>query len=878
MTSFHRVLSSILRIVAWLIVGTILVGGVFAYRAYRAFKADLPPRLDAITDYRPLRASQVFSADGEMIGQFYVEKRVLLKVEEIPLAVRRAFVAAEDVRFYSHGGVDYLGIARAAWANLRAGHVVQGGSTITQQVAKLLIVGKERSLARKVREAMLAHRIEGLLSKDQILGIYLNHVYLGHGAYGIGAAATAYFGKDVKDLSVAEAAMLAGLPKAPGRSTPFHDFARAQGRQRYVIDQMRSLGFLTPAEAETARHEALVLVSHDQSLTNVAAPYFVETIRRYIADNYGDEELLERGLRVYTTLDMRRQRAAEAAVRSGLIDLQRRLGFDGPLGHLDTGQRHRLLRGRPRPFGPAGYLLDDEEQDDHLLMPGGAGAAAVAPPDAHAALIDATKAGARLAEPMAKYVVGEAWAGARKKQRAGASPGAPAARRAAARKNAGAPAVIDPEPETTYAAVVTLAGKHITVSSGTLSVPLDPSDETRLFTWQRPAAPGGLSVERITSGDLVPVRFRRVPGPGAGAPRGARGADHLTATLASAPAVQGALIALDPNTGELVSMVGGYDYGQSQFNRARQAHRQIGSAMKPFIYATAIDRGMTELTIKYDAPVKFKTASGIWAPHNYKREFLGPLTLRTAIAKSINTISAQLVAQMGVDAVIDTMRRLGIRSALPHQLSLALGTADLSLEEVAYGLATFPAGGLEVKPVMIRRLLDADGRVLEDHTTVAPATRARKLSPETAYIVTDLMKGVIEIGTGKKARELGRPVAGKTGTSTNYRDAWFFGFTPDLLCGVWIGRDDFKPIAHDATGGQVALPVWMSFMTQALQGVPVRDFVPPPGIVFARADPDKGLPATPSKAGSRLTPFKRGTLPPAFKSAAYGARFSDDRF
>jgi len=810
MTSFRRVLSSILRIAALSLLGALIAGGFLAYRAYRAFASDLPPRLDAVTDYRPLRASQVFSADGEMIGQFYVEKRVLLPVSEIPLTVRHAFVAAEDARFYSHGGVDYLGIARAALANLRAGHVVQGGSTITQQVAKLLIVGKERSIARKVREAMLAHRIERALGKDHILGIYLNHVYLGHGAYGVAAAAAAYFGKDVKDLSVAEAALLAGLPKAPGRATPFHDFAKAQARQRYVIDQMQSLGFLSPGEAETARREAVVLVSRDQSLTNVAAPYFVETIRRYVADNYGDEELLERGLRIYTTLDMRRQRAAEAAVRNGLVDLQRRLGWDGPTGHLDAQQRHQLLSGRPRAFGPAGFLIDDEEQDDRLLMPGGSAPASAQVPD----------------------------------------------------------------PATTYAAMVTVSGsstRHVVVSSGTLSVPLDPADESRLLAWERKDETHHAPAEatRIVTGDIIPVQFRLVPGPRAGH-------QHLVATLASPPSVQAALIALNPSNGELVSMVGGYDYAQSQFNRARQAHRQIGSAMKPFIYASAIDRGMTELTIKYDAPVKFTTASGVWAPHNYKHEFLGPLTLRTAIAKSINTVSAQLVAQMGVDAVIDTMRRLGIRSTLPHSLSLALGTADLTLEEVAYALAAFPAGGQEVKPIMIRRLLDADGRVLEDHT--APAHRAQKISPETAYIVTDLMKGVVEVGTGKKARELGRPAAGKTGTSTNYRDAWFFGFTPDLLCGVWIGRDDFKPIAHDATGGQVALPVWLSFMRQALQGTPARDFTPPAGIVFARADPEKGLPAPPSKPGSRLTPFKRGTLPPSFRSAAYGARFSDEQF
>ena len=374
----------------------------------------------------------------------------------------------------------------------------------------------------------------------------------------------------------------------------------------------------------------------------------------------------------------------------------------------------------------------------------------------------------------------------------------------------------------------------------------------------------------MTVGDVLPVRFRSVPD--------GRKGQKLVAALSTAPEIQGALIAVDPANGHLVSMVGGYDYAKSQFNRAVQAHRQIGSAMKPFIYATAIDHGMNELTIKYDAPIKFKTASGVWAPHNYKRDYLGPLTLRTAIAKSVNTVSAQLVAQMGVDAVIETMRKLGVRSTLPHALSLALGTADLTLEEVAYGIATFPAGGEEVTPVFITKVVDADGKVLEQHVDPPPGTRAQKLAPETAYIVTDLMKGVVEIGTAKKARELGRPAAGKTGTSTNYRDAWFFGFTPDLLCGVWVGRDDFKPVAHDATGGQVSLPIWLAYMKEAEKGRPVRDFAVPAGVVFARADPDKGLPAAPSKAGSRLTPFRRGTLPPVFKTAVTGARFSDEQF
>jgi penicillin-binding protein 1A len=838
--SFRRAFRAFLRVGLVLTLGLGIGGAIVGLRLYRRFASDLPAHLDMVTDYRPLRASQVWSADGELIGQFYVEKRVLLPFEKIPPVVRHAFVAAEDIRFYAHGGIDYQGIARAAWANLRAGHVVQGGSTITQQVAKLLIIGQERSLARKIREAMLAHRIEQTLTKDQILGIYLNHVYLGHGAYGIAAAASAYFGKDVADLSPAEAAMLAGLPKAPGRATPFHDFARAQARQRYVIDQMQELAFLTPTEAEAARHEALVLVSRERNLTNVAAPYFVETIRRHVADNFGDEELLERGLRIYTTLDMRKQRVAEAALRGGLEDLQRRIGFQGPIGHLDEEQRRRLLRGRPRPFGPTGYLLDDSEQDDHLLVG-----------EPQAAVIDATTpgAGARLSEPMAKYVVGEAWVARRKAD-------------AEARKRRAAAPVFPVDPDTTYAAVVTAIGKKVTLASGGLTVGLEATDEARV-------AASDTHPARVSVGDVVPVRFRTVSD--------GRKGTKLEAALAASPEIQGALIALDPANGHLVSMVGGYDYGKSQFNRAVQAHRQIGSAMKPFIYATALDHGMNELTIKYDAPIKFKTASGVWAPHNYKRDYLGPLTLRTAIAKSVNTVSAQLVAQMGVDSVIETMRKLGIRSTLPHALSLALGTADLTLEEVAYGIATFPAGGEEVTPVFITKLTDADGKVLEQHADPAPGARARKLSPETSYIVTDLMKGVVEIGTAKKARELGRPAAGKTGTSTNYRDAWFFGFTPDLLCGVWVGRDDFKPVAHDATGGQVALPIWLAYMKEAERGRPTRDFAVPPGVMFARADPDKGVPATPNKLGSRLTPFKRGTLPSAFKTAE-GARFSDEQF
>ena len=828
----RSVLRSARRIVGGLAFGLAALSAGLGYWVYRQFASDLPANLSAITDYQPIRASQIWSADGELIGEFFVEKRVLLPIEQIPDLVRKAFVAAEDGRFYKHGGVDYLGVLRAAWANLRARQVVQGGSSITQQVAKILIVGQERSLARKVREALLAFRIEKRLRKDQILGIYLNHVYLGHGAYGLASAATAYFGKSVAELTVAEAAMLAALPKEPGNITPLRDFDRAHSRQHYVLDQMRELGFITAAQAEAAASEPLMLVAHTRAMTNVAAPYFVETVRKHVAERYGDEDLLRRGFRIYTTLDMRRQRAAESALRRGLQDLQRRLLFDGPIGHLDVEQRRQLAAGQPRPVGPGGFNLD-EEQSPFLM----------ALPDPPAAIVDATNPGARLLDSAAKRAAGEAWA-----QRRRVARDAP---------------LFDTDPDTIYAAAVTSLGKKVVVASGGLVVPLDPASEAQALVW---AGPRG---ERLGTGDVLPVYFRTQSGSGHGH------REEFLAHLASAPAVQGALIALDPSNGHLVSMVGGYDYNKSQFNRATQAHRQIGSAIKPFVYAAAIEHGMTPLTIKWDAPVKFKTASGMWAPHNYKPDYLGPVTLRTALAKSINTVSAQIVAQIGVDSVIDLMRRLGITSKLPHSLSLALGTPDLTLQEVAYGLAAFPAGGQLVTPLFIVKIVDADGRVLEDHT--APPPREDRLSPETAYVVTDLMKGVVEIGTGKKARELGRPAAGKTGTSTNYRDAWFFGFVPELLCGVWVGRDDFKPVGHDATGGQVALPIWLSYMQEALRSVPVRDFEPPPGVIFVRADPEKGVPATPDKPGSRLMPLRRGTLPPVFRAGSSG-RFSDERF
>jgi penicillin-binding protein 1A len=809
--------------------------------AYHEFESDLPTNLNAVTDYSPLRASQVLSADGETIGEFFVEKRTLVPIENVPEVVRRAFIAAEDVRFFDHGGIDYLGIARAAWANLRAGSVIQGGSTITQQVAKLLLLSKERSLARKIREALLAHRIEKRLSKKQILGIYLNHVYLGHGAYGIGSAASAYFGKNVEDLSPGEAAMLAAMPKAPGRSTPFADFNRAKARQLYVIGQMESLGFLNAAESTTAREEALVLVSRGRSLRNVAAPYFVEEIRKRIADDFGDEDLLRDGLRIQTTLDMRLQRAGEAAVRGGLEEIERGLGFQGPLATLAGAALQSFLTGLPRPHGPNGFDPDDPEQQGYLLT-----SPVVDPPAAEGEtdIIDATQPGATLPEKTARQLANRA--GMRRKKPVATPIPVPA-----------------PDPDTPYvAAITTLTSDRLEVGSGALRALIEPGAARELRSF---ATGDG---RKLRLGDLIAVQFAANP----------EHANQWLARPATRPTVQAALVAIDPHTGHLLAMVGGYDYESSQFNRATQARRQIGSAIKPFIYAAAIQKGLTPLTIRWDVPVRFRTASGIWAPHNYRPEYLGRMTLRTALEKSINTVAAQLTAELGVVRVIDLMRKSGIQSKLPHQLSLALGTADLSPFELAYGIASFPAGGKHVAPISILRILDGERNPLKIEPPSRPAGMDRVVDPEVAYIITHMMEAVAESGTAKKAKALGRPVAGKTGTSTGFRDAWFVGFTPELLCIVWVGRDDFTPIGHDMTGGKTALPIWMQFMTEALKGRPVQDFKPPANTLFVRADPETGMPALPSDRKSRLIPFRRGTLTPAFRRPDADARFNAEAF
>lgn len=779
---------SLLRVLVLLL----LMGSAFAVGmgiwGYRQFEQDLPDRWSALTDYRPARASRVFSADGELIGEFYLQKRVVLPYKQIPKHVMQAFVAAEDNRFFAHHGIDPLGILRAAIANYRAGRVVQGGSTITQQVAKLMLVGNERSLFRKIREAILAHKIEVRLTKEQILGIYLNHVYLGHGAYGIQAAAETYFGKDAKDLSIAEAAILGGLPKAPSEDSPTGNFKRAKERQRYVLAQMVENKFITAKQAAAAQLEPIAIISKDTPLNHVAAPYFVEYIRKIVQAKYAGRGLYDRGLRIYTTIDMRQQRAAERAVHDGLEAVDHRFGFRGPVKHLEADKLAQFLASPPEPYRAA-------------------------------------------------------------KSAAGATPGVLVAGKA-------------------YLAAYERSGSHAFARIGNLKVRLADEDAARV---QRFADRRG---NRLGPGDLIPVKVAKVE---VQRKSGRHAYRELIeqAELAQRPEVQGALVAVDPSNGFLKAMVGGYDYDTSQFNRATQARRQAGSSIKPYIYSAALENGYTEMTVVPDAPVSIKTAAGWWTPRNYEAKYLGAVTLRTALQHSLNTVSVRLVAALGVDKVIEQIRKFGLTGPIVRHPSIALGTPEVSLFEHTYGYATFPAMGMEVKPVVITQILDADSNVVEAYK---PGPRRRRIGADTAYVMIDMMENVVQKGTGQKAKELGRPAGGKTGTSNDFRDNWFMAYTRDLVCGVWVGRDDFKSIGRGATGGTTAAPIWTEFMKAAHPATPVRDFDPPPGVYFARAMPESGAPARPGAPGSRLIPFRRGTLPAQFARSEQKAQFSDRIF
>ncbi len=736
-----------------LLVAALAAAGA-GYWGYRSLLNDLPD-LDALRDYHPPLVSEVWSRDGVLMAEFSDERRKVVDVTELPAHVTRAFIAAEDSQFFRHEGLDWRGILRAAWANLRKRRVVQGGSTITQQVAKSLLLSPERSFRRKAREAVLAIRMEKNLSKAEILHLYLNQIYLGHGAYGVESAAEIYFGISAAELSLAQASLLAGLPQAPSRYDPFQHEERARERQRYVLQQMVEEGWADSEAAARAAAEPLTLVGRQNPYGRVS-PYFSEQVRQLLEQRYGAERLLRGGLKVVATMDARLQEAARTSLRAGLETLDRRHGYRGPLEHVDPAVPGGFAEGPPPPAEtPIRALVTAVDGAGARLLSGGV----------------------ELVLPTA----GLAWA---------------------------------------------------------LSRDQGPAD-------------------LLKPGDVVRCRATPAAGPDAG-PRAAE--------LLQDPEVEGALVCLDPHSGEVLACVGGYDFQRSQFNRATQAQRQAGSAIKPLIYAAAIDRGYTPATLVYDAPIVYDSPDldDKWKPKNYSEQFYGATTLREALVHSRNVVTIKVLRDIGVPYAADYLRGLGIESPISEDLSLALGASTVTPLELASVYGAFPTGGLRRRPAFLLQVSDRAGQTLEAFT---PEAGTRTLSAETAYLLVDMMRAVIREGTGRSVRPLGRAAGGKTGTTNNNRDAWFLGFTPDLVTGVWVGYDDGRTLGRKETGGRAAAPIWLAFMKEAMAGRPESDFPIPDGIEFARIDATTGQLAGSRSGDTFAAAFRRGSVPEPERAA-----------
>ncbi len=676
------------------------------------YSTDLP-QVTELEHYRPSTITQLYDDQDRVIGQFALQRRVIDSYNDFPKVLRDALISTEDKEFEQHWGVDVWRVFGAAWRDVMLDSRAQGASTLTMQLARNLFLSPDRNFRRKMQEVMLSIQIERRFTKPQIFTLYANQIYLGHGVYGFEAGANYYFSKKAKDLTLEEAAVLAGLPKAPNYYSPINNPERALRRRNLVINNMLEDGKITAAEAQRAKSAPLGLKL--QAEANDIAPYFVEEIRQYLEKKYGAEEVHEGGLRVYTGLDLEMQRAAQQAVRDGLAAYERRHGWKG-----------NLLNVVANGDSQATYHHVDW---DSAIRPGCY---------LHALVTDV--------EPMAA-----------------------------------------------------------TVKFGSYEARLGPEE----IKWTRYKSPQ----EFLKPGDIVYVKVDDLNG----------AASHVL--LEQESGVQGALLALDNSSGDIKAMVGGRDFEQSKFNRSTQALRQVGSSFKPYIYTAAIDQGLTPDDTVLDSPITFNTASGPYTPHNYDGKFEGVITFRHALAESRNIPALKVTERIGgIKTVIEYARRFGITSPLLPYLPVALGAADITLAEQTAAFTTFPNDGVRVMPRYIRKVTDYDGRVLEeDYPEVHDVVSAR-----TARIMVSMLREVVLHGTGFAASKLNHPLGGKTGTTNDFTDAWFVGFSPSLTCGVWVGYDEKKTLGNKETGAQAALPIWMDFMRVALVGRESEDFAAPP--------------------------------------------------
>ncbi len=833
---------------------------------YWYFARDLP-KIITVADYRPWGVTRVLGAadplnakSDPLLAEFYKERRYVVPYEKIPEVVVRAFISAEDDKFFEHMGINFSSMLRASIANFRAGHVVQGGSTITQQVAKSLLVRPERNLSRKIREAILASRIENNLTKQQILYLYLNQIYLGHGAYGVQAAARTYYQKDVSELTVAEAAVLAGLPQAPGKYSPIVNSKKAKERQLYVLRRMFENKFIT--QAQFTESAALPLrIFHDEDPGTKNAAYMVEHVRRYLLEKYGEKAIYEDGLTVYLPTNARLAQAAGKSLRDGLSAVDKRLGYRGPLQHLKTPEEVEKFLREDR------LKLIDRKLHFQVMMPDGR--------------MDAIEAMhlAGLTNDADLLVPGEL-----------------------------------------YQAVVTgVDDKHksvgVVIGTARAELPLEKMKWAKPLKDEKAPVPArgepSLPSKVLMKGDVILVKLAEETPEEAKAAAAAKTPKPkprdgiLTVQLEQTPQIQGALVSIEANTGYVLAMEGGYSFDLSEFNRAVQAQRQPGSAFKPIIYSAGLEKGYTPATIIIDSPIVYEDLdSGKWKPSNFEEKFYGDTTFRQALIKSRNVPTIKIVQSIGVSKVIEYAKRIGINGSFNNDLSISLGSASISLLEMTKAYALFPRLGRQVNPIFFTKVVDRDGRVLEEQkaqmlpavvtiqppveqepqptTSASPGPTTSIVmgktgipmpeyplakdpdqvqDPRVAYVMSHLMKEVVNYGTGHDAKALARSAAGKTGTTNEYIDAWFMGFTPHVVTGVWVGFDGQRPVGPGETGARAALPIWLSYMREAVKQYPDTDFTIPPGVVFASIDTATGKLAAPNSSQSIKEAFIEGTQP-----------------
>ncbi len=770
--------------------GTILfVVGVGAVAAVLwHFSRDLPD-YSQLRNYEPPVMTRVHAADGSLLAEYADERRLYLPIQAVPKLVIDAFLAAEDKNFYEHGGLDFYGIARAALLyveNFGSNRRPQGASTITQQVAKNFLLSNELSLTRKIKEALLALRIERTYSKDKILELYLNQIYLGLGAYGIAAASLLYFDKSVQELSIAEAAYLAALPKGPNNYNPFRRHDEAVARRNYVIDRMIEDGYVSAEAGEKAKKEPLNVTVRPTGAHTFSAEYFAEEVRRYIYDNYGEKKLYEGGLSVRTTLDTKLQALARRTMINGLVNFDEKQGWRGPVAKIDVD-------------GDWGIKLADVKSLSDV------------DPWRLAVVLDVNDQSARI----------------------GLQP---------ARDPSGA---VDKEREV---GILPLAG----------------------VKWAKPVGGPAKPIQRVSQvlarGDVVYVEPAKEPG---------------QFLLRQVPEISGAMVVMDPHTGRVLAMVGGFSYDQSQFNRATQALRQPGSSFKPIVYAAAIDNGYTPSSIVLDAPIEIDMGpgGGIWKPENYGGKFYGPSTLRFGLEQSRNVMTVRLAQDIGMPLIAEYAKRFGIYDTLPPYLSYALGAGETTVLRMVTAYAMLDNGGRRVKPTLIDRIQDRYGHTIYKHdqrecigcdadswhNQPEPTLidrREQVIDPMTAYQIVSMMEGVVQRGTATVVRDVGKPIAGKTGTTNDEKDVWFIGFSPDIVCGVYMGYDKPRHIGRGATGGRLAAPIVRDFLKVALADKPPIPFRVPPGIKLIRVDAKTGMRAGPGDPHVILEAFKPGTAPP----------------